>query len=145
MVLVFQWGEVYLHRYRMLSCGSGLKMYQLFDLFLRADDKKDKVSSAVAKTIKSEPALKAPTTPTKGSKTSPATAAPPTTTTSTTTSTPAAAAATGAAAPSAPTTPLGVNLEKVDLGKISSILSSLTSAMKSTGMVDELKPKKKFT
>lgn len=53
-------------------------------------------------------------------------------------------AAKGSKAPSTPTkaaksnsaqsAPMAVNLEKVDLGKISSILSSLTSAMKNTGM-----------
>lgn len=105
---------------RLPSCGSDLKMYQLFELFLLADDKKDKASTAVAKTTKSDAAPKPPTTPTKGSKTNAATATP--------------AQPTSAAAQSAPSTPLGVNLEKVDLGKISSILSSLTSAMKNTGM-----------
>ncbi|XP_068615186.1 regulation of nuclear pre-mRNA domain-containing protein 2 [Brachionichthys hirsutus] len=80
------------------------------------DEKKDKVSTAAAKTPKSDAAPKPPTTPTKAFKTAAASVTP-----------------TGAAAAqNAPTTPLGVNLEKVDLGKISSILSSLTSAMKST-------------
>lgn len=97
-------------------------MYQLFDYFLLADDKKDKTSTAAA--AKSDAALSFPTTPTKASKTN---------------AVPAAATATpvtptSAAAQSAPTNPLGVNLEKVDLGKISSILSSLTSAMKNTGV-----------
>nr|XP_020473229.1 regulation of nuclear pre-mRNA domain-containing protein 2 isoform X2 [Monopterus albus] len=89
------------------------------DAVTAGDEKKDKVSSAVAKTNKSDATSKLPTTATKASKTSASAAATPVTPTSTT-------------AQSAPTTPLGVNLAKVDLGKISSILSSLTSAMKTT-------------
>ncbi|XP_068178917.1 regulation of nuclear pre-mRNA domain-containing protein 2-like isoform X2 [Antennarius striatus] len=81
------------------------------------DEKKDKVAAAAAKTTKPEVASKPPATPTKAYKSSAAA----------TSVTP-----TSAAAQNAPTTPLGVNLEKVDLGKISSILSSLTSAMKNT-------------
>lgn len=73
-------------------------------LFLIADDKKEKTSSAGDKTAKPGAASKPPTTPTKPAKSNPA-----------------------------PSAPVGVNLEKVDLGKISSILSSLTSAMKNTG------------
>lgn len=99
-------------------------MYQLFEFFLLADDKKDKTSTAVAKTTKSDTASKLPTTPTKALKTN----------TATTAATATPVTPTSAAAQSAPTTPLGVNLEKVDLGKISSILSSLTSAMKNTGV-----------
>lgn len=77
---------------------------------------KDKTPTAVAK---SDVALKAPTTPTKAPKPN-ATATP-------VTPTPPAAQSTLAG-------PKGVNLEKVDLGKISSILSSLTTAMKNTGV-----------
>lgn len=73
-------------------------------LFSTADDKKEKSSSAGDKTAKPGAAPKPPTTPTKPPKSNPA-----------------------------PSAPVGVNLEKVDLGKISSILSSLTSAMKNTG------------
>ncbi|XP_069551976.1 regulation of nuclear pre-mRNA domain-containing protein 2-like isoform X1 [Brachyistius frenatus] len=85
------------------------------------DDNKDKPSTAVSKTTKSEAPSKLPNTPTKASKTNASAAA---------TATPLTP--TSATAASAPTTPLGVNLAKVDLGKISSILSSLTSAMKNT-------------
>ncbi|XP_047454293.1 regulation of nuclear pre-mRNA domain-containing protein 2 isoform X2 [Mugil cephalus] len=85
------------------------------------DDKKDKPSVAVPKTTKSDVASKPPNTPTKASKANTSAAA------TVTPVTPTSATAT-----SAPTTPLGVNLAKVDLGKISSILSSLTSAMKNT-------------
>lgn len=73
-------------------------------IFLIADDKKEKTSSAGDKTAKPGGASKPPGTPTKPPKSNPA-----------------------------PSAPVGVNLEKVDLGKISSILSSLTSAMKNTG------------
>lgn len=73
-------------------------------LSLIADDKKEKNPSAGEKTGKPGAASKPPTTPTKPPKSNPA-----------------------------PSAPAGVNLEKVDLGKISSILSSLTSAMKNTG------------
>ncbi|XP_023258106.1 regulation of nuclear pre-mRNA domain-containing protein 2-like isoform X3 [Seriola lalandi dorsalis] len=86
-----------------------------------ADEKKDKASTAVSKATKSDASSKPPTTPTKASKTNATTAA---------TATPGTP--TSATAQSTPTTPLGVNLAKVDLGKISSILSSLTSAMKNT-------------
>lgn len=95
-----------------------------FDYFCKADEKKDKGSTAVtaaAKATKADAAPKTPTTPTKASKV----------TAVTSTLTPS----TSAAAQSAATAPLGVSLEKVDLGKISSILSSLTSAMKNTGTV----------
>lgn len=81
-------------------------------LFLIADDKNEKSSNPVDKTAKSGAASKLPTTPTKSAKSN--------------------------SAQSAPLTPMGVNLEKVDLGKISSILSSLTSAMKNTGIVRRL-------
>lgn len=94
------------------------------DDFYKADEKKDKgatTSTAVAKATKADAAPKTPTTPTKASKV----------TTATSTLTPS----TSAAAQSTATAPLGVSLEKVDLGKISSILSSLTSAMKNTGTV----------
>lgn len=90
--------------------------------FCEADKKKDKSSiSAVGKATNVDAAPKTPTTPTKPSKV----------TTATGPSTPS----TSAAAQSAATAPLGVSLEKVDLGKISSILSSLTSAMKNTGVL----------
>ncbi|XP_041650451.1 regulation of nuclear pre-mRNA domain-containing protein 2 isoform X2 [Cheilinus undulatus] len=79
-------------------------------------EKKDKLSAAVTKATKSDTAAKAPTTPTKASKAN----------------TTASAMATPVTPTSGPVTPLGVNLEKVDLGKISSILNSLTSAMKNT-------------
>lgn len=91
-----------------------------FELSSRSDDKKDKASPAVAKTTKLDAVSKPPTTPTKASKSNSAATATPVTPTSTT-------------APNTSTNPLGVNLAKVDLGKISSILSSLTSAMKNTG------------
>ncbi|XP_039662710.1 regulation of nuclear pre-mRNA domain-containing protein 2 isoform X2 [Perca fluviatilis] len=90
------------------------------------DDKKDKASAAVAK---SDAASKPPTTPTKVSKINTPAAAPA-----------APVTPTAAAAQSAPTTPMGVNLEKVDLGKISSILSSLTSAMKNTAASPSPRP-----
>lgn len=106
---------------RLPSCDSDLKMCQLFELFSLADEKKDKASAAVSKAAKSEAASKLPTTPTKASKTNASAAA-------------SATPATPTSAQSAPATPLGVNLAKVDLGKISSILSSLTSAMKNTGV-----------
>uniref|UniRef100_A0A3Q2ZGD4 Regulation of nuclear pre-mRNA domain-containing protein 2 n=2 Tax=Kryptolebias marmoratus TaxID=37003 RepID=A0A3Q2ZGD4_KRYMA len=88
-----------------------------------AGDKKDKSPPSAAKTLKSESTSKLPNTPAKVSKpvalaSAAATAAPVT--------------PTSAKVTSAPTAPLGVNLAKVDLGKISSILSSLTSAMKNT-------------
>ncbi|GAA6220618.1 regulation of nuclear pre-mRNA domain-containing protein 2-like isoform X1 [Lates japonicus] len=94
-----------------------------------ADEKKEKASAAVSKAAKSEAASKLPTTPTKASKTNAAAAA------SATPATP-----TSATAQSAPATPLGVNLAKVDLGKISSILSSLTSAMKNTAASPSPRP-----
>lgn len=72
---------------------------------LIADGKKEKTSMAADKAAKGS---KPPSTPTRPAKSS--------------------------SAQSAPLTPMAVNLEKVDLGKISSILSSLTSAMKNTGM-----------
>ncbi|MEQ2164326.1 hypothetical protein GOODEAATRI_005560 [Goodea atripinnis] len=81
----------------------------------------DEPSTAVSKT-KPDAASKPANTPTKPSKPSPS---------AVTTATPVTP--TSAKATTAPTTPLGVNLAKVDLGKISSILSSLTSAMKNTG------------
>ncbi|KAJ8289983.1 hypothetical protein GJAV_G00007420 [Gymnothorax javanicus] len=42
--------------------------------------------------------------------------------------------------PGTPATPLPVNMAKVDLGKISSILSSLTSVMKNTGVTPASRP-----
>ncbi|KAM7383414.1 hypothetical protein PAMP_003070 [Pampus punctatissimus] len=99
------------------------------DTVLAGDDKKDKASPAVAKSTKSDTVSKLPTTPTKASKTN-ATAA--------VTATPVTP--TSATAQNAPTTPLGVNLAKVDLGKISSILSSLTSAMKNTAASPSPRP-----
>lgn len=90
--------------------------------FCVADKKKDKDSipvAAVGKATSVDAAPKTPTTPTRASK---VTMGPLT-------------ASTSAAAQSAGPAPLGVSLEKVDLGKISSILSSLTSAMKNTGTV----------
>uniref|UniRef100_A0A1A8P990 Regulation of nuclear pre-mRNA domain-containing protein 2 n=1 Tax=Nothobranchius pienaari TaxID=704102 RepID=A0A1A8P990_9TELE len=84
----------------------------------------DKTDSAVSKTSKPDTTSKPPSTPTKVSKAidSPVAAV--------TTATPATP--TSAKATNAPVAPLGVNLAKVDLGKISSILSSLTSAMKTS-------------
>lgn len=98
-------------------------MYQLSELFSLANEKKDKGSTAVSKATKLDASSKPPTTPTKASKTNATAAA---------TATPVTP--TSVTAQSAPTTPLGVNLAKVDLGKISSILNSLTSAMKNTGV-----------
>uniref|UniRef100_A0A665TZY8 Regulation of nuclear pre-mRNA domain-containing protein 2 n=1 Tax=Echeneis naucrates TaxID=173247 RepID=A0A665TZY8_ECHNA len=93
------------------------------------DEKKDKTSTAVSKATKSDAASKLPTTPTKPSRTSATTAA---------TATPVTP--TSAATQSTPAAPLGVNLAKVDLGKISSILSSLTSAMKNTAASPSPRP-----
>ncbi|XP_034408893.1 regulation of nuclear pre-mRNA domain-containing protein 2-like isoform X1 [Cyclopterus lumpus] len=90
------------------------------------DDKKDKTDTAVAKSVA---ASTVPTTPTKASKIN-ATAA----------ATATAVTPTPAPAQSAPITPMGMNLEKVDLGKISSILSSLTSAMKNTAASPSPRP-----
>lgn len=70
-----------------------------------ADGKKEKSSVAADKAARGP---KLPSTPTRAAKSS--------------------------SGQSAPLTPMAVNLEKVDLGKISSILSSLTSAMKNTGV-----------
>ncbi|CAB1445929.1 unnamed protein product [Pleuronectes platessa] len=95
-----------------------------------ADEKKEKASAAVSKAMKSDLAPKLPTTPTKAAKTNANTAA-----VTTTTMTP-----TSASAQSAPTSPLGVNLAKVDLGKITSILNSLTSAMKNTAASSSPRP-----
>ncbi|XP_035990339.1 regulation of nuclear pre-mRNA domain-containing protein 2 [Fundulus heteroclitus] len=92
------------------------------------DGKEDEESTAVSKT-KSDAASKPPSTPTRPSKASPSavtTAAPVT--------------PTSAKATAAPTAPLGVNLAKVDLGKISSILNSLTSAMKHTAPTPSPRP-----
>ncbi|KAM6910649.1 regulation of nuclear pre-mRNA domain-containing protein 2 [Xenentodon cancila] len=87
------------------------------DTVAEEGDKKDKPFTAASKTQ----LTKLPSTPTQTTKTNAcvSTTANPVTPTST-------------KATTAPTTPLGVNLAKVDLGKISSILSSLTSAMKNT-------------
>lgn len=74
-------------------------------LFLIADGKKEKNSTTADNAAKGS---KPPSTPAKPAKSN--------------------------SAQSAALTPMAVNLEKVDLGKISSILSSLTSAMKNTGM-----------
>uniref|UniRef100_A0A3Q2Y1Q2 Regulation of nuclear pre-mRNA domain containing 2b n=1 Tax=Hippocampus comes TaxID=109280 RepID=A0A3Q2Y1Q2_HIPCM len=46
--------------------------------------------------------------------------------------------ATPTSASQTPSTPLGVNMAKVDLGKISSILSSLTGAMKNTSLESKI-------
>ncbi|CAN9513629.1 unnamed protein product [Ophioblennius macclurei] len=101
------------------------------------DDNKDKPSTTVAKTAKTETTTKTPNTPTKVSKTAaPAAAAAATTTTTAAPATPTSAPTTSAAAAA----PLGVNLAKVDLGKISSILSSLTSAMKSSAVSPSPRP-----
>lgn len=94
-------------------------MCKLFELFLLAEDKKDKTFTAVTKTNKSDAASKLPTNATASATNTPVTP-------------------TSSTAQTAPTTPLGVNLAKVDLGKISSILSSLTSAMKTTGVFGRL-------
>ncbi|XP_061530188.1 regulation of nuclear pre-mRNA domain-containing protein 2 [Phycodurus eques] len=79
-----------------------------------AGDKAGEISPGVVKFADS----KLPTTPTKASKAHTAVSVTPATPTSTS---------------QTPSTPLGVNMAKVDLGKISSILSSLTAAMKNTG------------
>ncbi|XP_014901144.1 regulation of nuclear pre-mRNA domain-containing protein 2 isoform X1 [Poecilia latipinna] len=83
---------------------------------------------AVSKT-KSDEASKPQSTPTKPPKPSPSVV---------TTATPVTP--TSAKATTTPTTPLGVNLAKVDLGKISSILNSLTSAMKNTAPTASPRP-----
>nr|XP_057940666.1 regulation of nuclear pre-mRNA domain-containing protein 2-like isoform X2 [Doryrhamphus excisus] len=83
-----------------------------------AGDKKGEMSPTLTKT-KLDADAKPPATPTKTSKSNVASAAMTTPATPTSTS------------PTTPTT-LGVNMAKVDLGKISSILSSLTAAMKNT-------------
>ncbi|KAK5599876.1 hypothetical protein CRENBAI_014475 [Crenichthys baileyi] len=92
------------------------------------DGNDDEPSTAVSKT-KPDAASKPANTPTKPSKPSPS---------AVTTATPVTP--TSAKATTAPTTPLGVNLAKVDLGKISSILSSLTSAMKNTAPTPSPRP-----
>ncbi|XP_072316145.1 regulation of nuclear pre-mRNA domain-containing protein 2 isoform X2 [Eucyclogobius newberryi] len=84
-------------------------------------DVSDEEAEALAAGDEMSPAVdaaKVPTTPTKASKSN----------------TPSAATAATSSASSgvSPANPLGVNLAKVDLGKISSILNSLTSAMKNT-------------
>lgn len=109
-----RWSELLPLGYKHCLVGiQNLKMcLSMVILFLTADDKKEKNSNLVDKTAKSAAASKLPTTPTKSAKSN--------------------------SAQSAPLTPMGVNLEKVDLGKISSILSSLTSAMKNTGIVRRL-------
>ncbi|XP_013860156.1 regulation of nuclear pre-mRNA domain-containing protein 2, partial [Austrofundulus limnaeus] len=89
-----------------------------------AADDKDNSSQSVSK---SDTPSKLPTTPPNVLKPAASATAAPVTPTST--------KATGA-----PATPLGVNLAKVDLGKISSILSSLTSAMKSTAASPSPRP-----
>ncbi|XP_061675220.1 regulation of nuclear pre-mRNA domain-containing protein 2 isoform X2 [Syngnathoides biaculeatus] len=78
-------------------------------------DKAGEVSPAV---VKFDEDSKLPTTPTKALKVNTSASITPATPTSTSQN---------------PSTPLGVNMAKVDLGKISSILSSLTAAMKNTG------------
>ncbi|XP_016893463.1 regulation of nuclear pre-mRNA domain-containing protein 2 isoform X2 [Cynoglossus semilaevis] len=80
---------------------------------------KDNASTAVTKATKSDAASKPLTTPAKAAKTNSSSAAAPATPTS-------------ASAQNVSSAVMGVNLAKVDLGKISSILSSLTSAMKNT-------------
>ncbi|XP_008430959.1 regulation of nuclear pre-mRNA domain-containing protein 2 [Poecilia reticulata] len=92
------------------------------------DGKLDQPSAAVSKT-KSDAASKPQSTPTKPPKPSPSVV---------TTATPVTP--TSAKAITTQTTPLGVNLAKVDLGKISSILSSLTSAMKNTAPTQSPRP-----
>ncbi|XP_030604751.1 regulation of nuclear pre-mRNA domain-containing protein 2 isoform X2 [Archocentrus centrarchus] len=91
------------------------------DAAAAGEGKKDKPAAAVSKATKSDVPSKLPNTSVKVSKTSASATA------TTTPVTPTSATPT-----STPTTPLGVNLAKVDLGKITSILSSLTSAMKNT-------------
>lgn len=88
-----------------LGFGSFQCLSLIVMLFLMADGKKEKNSTTADKAAKGS---KAPSTASKAAKSN--------------------------SAQSAPLTPMAVNMEKVDLGKISSILSSLTSAMKSTGM-----------
>nr|XP_061789000.1 regulation of nuclear pre-mRNA domain-containing protein 2-like [Nerophis lumbriciformis] len=87
-----------------------------------ADDKTGEISPAV---VKLDADSKTPTTPTKTSKAKTAATVAP---------------ATPPSASHTPSTPLGVNMAKVDLGKISSILSSLTAAMKNTGGSPSTRP-----
>ncbi|XP_019737132.1 regulation of nuclear pre-mRNA domain-containing protein 2 isoform X3 [Hippocampus comes] len=75
--------------------------------------------------VKLDADSKTPTTPTKASKANTASTVTPATPTS---------------ASQTPSTPLGVNMAKVDLGKISSILSSLTGAMKNTAGSPSARP-----
>ncbi|XP_056157751.1 regulation of nuclear pre-mRNA domain-containing protein 2 [Lampris incognitus] len=95
----------------------------------QVDDKKDKIPSAASKTTKlaAPSKLTLPATPARASKA--------TTPVPTTPVTP-----TSATSQSAPANPLGVNLANVDLGKISSILSSITSAMKNTAASPSSRP-----
>ncbi|KAK5892294.1 hypothetical protein CesoFtcFv8_012686 [Champsocephalus esox] len=88
---------------------------------MELSDEEADAATAEAGDKKSDAPSKLPSTPTK---------APKTITTAAATATPLTP--TSAAAQSAAVTTMGVNLDKVDLGKISSILSSLTSAMKNT-------------
>ncbi|XP_037532584.1 regulation of nuclear pre-mRNA domain-containing protein 2, partial [Nematolebias whitei] len=101
------------------------------DVVPAVDEKKDKSSPSVSKTLKSETTSKPPTTPTTVSKPVVSAAAAVTT---------APVTPVHAKVTSAPTTPLGVDLAKVDLGKISSILNSLTSAMKNTAATPSPRP-----
>uniref|UniRef100_A0A8C5EJR5 Regulation of nuclear pre-mRNA domain-containing protein 2 n=1 Tax=Gouania willdenowi TaxID=441366 RepID=A0A8C5EJR5_GOUWI len=91
------------------------------DAAVPEDDKKAELLNAASKSRKSNAESKPPNTPTKMAKSSSSVAS------AVLPVTPISATATNT-----PTAPLGVNLAKVDLGKISSILSSLTSAMKNT-------------
>ncbi|CAL8290548.1 unnamed protein product [Merluccius merluccius] len=97
------------------------------------DDKTEKASPAVSKTTKlGVPSkLTLPDTTTKSPKTTPPASAP---------AQPTPLTPTAATGQSTPTSPLGVNLANVDLGKISSILSSITSAMKNTAASPSSRP-----
>ncbi|KAJ8005057.1 hypothetical protein DPEC_G00142710 [Dallia pectoralis] len=93
-------------------------------------DDKPLSEPAVLKAAASKPPEKpAPVTPIRTSNDSPLMKAAPSTPIAVTLGTPKSA---GVTVPSGPNTTLGVNLANVDLGKISSILSSITSAMKNT-------------
>ncbi|XP_052369523.1 LOW QUALITY PROTEIN: regulation of nuclear pre-mRNA domain-containing protein 2-like [Oncorhynchus keta] len=96
----------------------------------RQPTQKQSSSATVSKVTSSKTAAKpAPVTLIRTSTESPLKKAASSTPTPVTPSTPTSA---GVSGPSGLTAPLGMNLANVDLGKISSILSSITSAMKNT-------------
>lgn len=93
---------------------------RFFFFFSSVEDKKEKAPPPIVSKSTSAIAAKSPTL------------APPTKTTSE----PAAVQTTSSSAVTSPTTtlsPAPLNLANVDLGKISSILNSITNAMKNTG------------